>query len=179
MKLLLALVLYVGSIHLLASDQTFIVKQEDKKLTKHSANTLKEMLGEMTRDLFKQTISLHKQLGLFHVALDQKKDTGSLHKILGSWQVEVAQLQNHCSDILEKLIDNQKPFKKATKQELQAAYTSMQESMTVMTGLVAKVQQHRAAIGEAALVTTSVQQYVEQTQQVQKTFNTHTCLRMT
>lgn len=182
-KIVVALLCFSSSVVLAkgSQEQSFIVKQDDKKLSKHSANTLKEMLGESARDLFKQAIALSKQLGQCHVVLDHNKEATALHKALGAWQVEIANVQNHCSEILEKLIENQKPFKKATKQELQAAYTSMQEGMTTMNSLVASIKKHQSSfvgMTEFSSVVASVREHTTQTSDLQKTFNTHTCLKL-
>ncbi len=166
---------------------TFIVKSDEKKLNKHSANTLKEMLGETARDLFKHSISLSKQLGHFHVAIASKKETARLHQELGTWQVEVASLQQHCSEVLEKLIENQKPFKKASKQELQGAYKRMQEALSLVGTLLTqiKTEQSKLEVKQDKSfddlvngVVLSVQICVTQTKSVQTSFNTHSCLKL-
>jgi len=184
----LLLTLFVQVIASPQEANLFIVKPDEKKLNKHSANTLKEMLGESARDTFKRSISLSKQLGQFHVALAAKKEAGTLHQELGTWQIEIASLQQHCSEVLEKLIENQKPFKKATKQELQVAYTSMQEAHDILGTLLTQVKAEQKKIeaktekplGDVVSgAVVLVQGCVKQTKNVQTSFNTHVCLKLT
>jgi hypothetical protein len=50
-----------------------------------------------------------------------------LQKTVGTLHIELAQLQQTFSELVERLIDDQKPFKHASRDALSAALTVMQD----------------------------------------------------
>lgn len=187
-KILFSTILFI-SLPVLAQSQeasNFIVQSQATKTIKHSSNALKEMIGESARDVFKHSIKLAKQLGQAHVTLASTKNIDGLHRELGAWQVELASLQSHCSTIVEKLIENKKPFKKASKQELQDGYDAMHQAVLTLQQLEARFKAEHKKIDtyEQVLPVTltnellaTVQKNTVQTKQVLSCFNSHACLK--
>ncbi len=192
-SILFSMVFCVASVVALPSEKTcslktnlFIVKPEEKKVSKHSPNALKELIGESFRDAFKHSIALGKELGQFHVAIAAKKEAGKLHQELGVWQIELAALQQHCSEVLEKLIENQKPFKKASKQELLDAHKNIQDAQERLRTLLVQVKAEQKNFtsgnnvqtqAEIDKIIVSVQSCATQTKNVCVGFNAHSCLK--
>lgn len=128
--------------------QEFVIKKEEpsKELSGMSKNALKERLGDFTRRAFKQTTSLGCTIGAVQQRLarlcvsvrDQiksKKDvhasleiSSKLHGAIGTLLIENATLQNKLSAVVENLIENQGPFKSASR-------TSLRESVMVIERL--------------------------------------------
>lgn len=103
-----------------------------------SLNTLKEHIGKTTKQAFECTTEVGKYSGQALSALSRLQvavvDNGShdqaclkemlsasaaYNRALGNMQQKLAQLQQKCSLIVEKLIDNHVPFKKASKKILE------------------------------------------------------------
>lgn len=83
------------------TDQDFIVKQEDSKIKKLSKTEIKEDIGQNIKDALHLCVELNKQIG----------------KI----QIDLAQLQKNLFTKVEELIDDKRPFKKASRQDLTEA----------------------------------------------------------
>lgn len=117
--------------------ESFILPKQTTKHKKLSKNEVKEALGQEIRDAFTVATTLVKQAGLCQVAACDVEDAvhtrdavafeqlykpvGSLHKNLGALHVEIAAVQQRFTILIERLIDNQKPFKKASRDTLNAA----------------------------------------------------------
>lgn len=117
---------------LASSDGQFVLpKQKTKKLSK---NELKESVGQELRDAFTVTTNVAKSAGKCQVTMGQMHDVGekidssmrSLQKTFGSLHIELAQLQQKFSRLVECLIDDQKPFKHAGREQLQGALSVVQ-----------------------------------------------------
>ncbi len=136
---ILALVFFTV-VSLQAKKDTFLVKSKNNyRLSKQA---LKEKIGETTRDLFHQTINLTSHLGRIQVGLSssksfvekgEKKDNLKkhewkqvVHKNMGVVQVRLSSLQRRFSQVLEKLLENAKPFKKADRGDLKNSYSLVQ-----------------------------------------------------
>jgi len=121
--------------------QDFIIKPVKTK--KLSINVLKENIGQATKTLFQTTTSMNKQLGSLHIDIAHAQDgftqtnnhklaptvlasSSRISKTFGTLQIEVASLQNKYSDIIEKLVENQAPFKKASRTDLEDALRIIQ-----------------------------------------------------
>jgi hypothetical protein len=106
--------------------QAFVLNDSVKENKKYSKNELKENIGHITRDVFHITTHLERVLGAIQVSLaEQQSDVTpiSTRKNMGLFYQQLSVLQDVCSDVIEKLVDNQRPFKKAGRQELQEAYS--------------------------------------------------------
>lgn len=120
-----------------AAGESFILSKQTTKHKKLSKNEVKEALGQEIRDAFTIATTLVKQAGLCQIAAcdvddvvrardvtafeQHHKTIGLLHKNLGMLHVEVAAVQQTFTHLIERLIDNQKPFKKASRDTLNAA----------------------------------------------------------
>ncbi len=120
--------------------QFVLPKQKVKKL---SRNELKEAIGQEIRDAFTLSTNIahgagvcQVSLGGFEDFLHKKRSTfisedaylslSPLQKSLGAWHMEIAVLQQKFSQLIERLVDNQKPFKKASRVALDDAWVLMQ-----------------------------------------------------
>jgi len=136
-------ILFMGIVTtaLSGQDQDFIIKPiKTKKL---SVNVLKENIGQATKTLFQTTTLLNKNLGSLQLDIAQAQvvfnnkenhtfatavleQSTKITKIFGTIQIDIASLQDTFSNIIEKLVENQAPFKKASRQELETALTAIQ-----------------------------------------------------
>lgn len=101
---------------------------EDKKAKpRQSINTLKEEIGYASRDLFAVLTSVNRQAGLVQQKLGA---TGSaqLHTDFGCLQVHIADMHHTLSAVLQALLDNQPPFKKAKRAALEACLQTLKTS---------------------------------------------------
>lgn len=83
-----------------ANDQaaTFLIPEQKPEQTSASRRSLKESIGEQMKK-----------------TLDQ---CAAVNESIGTLQIELASIQKKVFSNVELLIDNQPPYKKATKQEL-------------------------------------------------------------
>jgi hypothetical protein len=127
--------------------ETFVLsKKQSKKIKGMSKDALKEHLGESTRNAFHAITELSSTVGSLQLLLaDQKiapekkqievensdktllQASFAVHRKAGNFQVLVASMQKRFSHIIEKLVDNQAPFKKASKDLLSGAYKLMMQ----------------------------------------------------
>ena len=124
-----------------AQAQDFIIKPVKTK--KLSVDALKENIGQATKTLFQTTTSMNKNLGSLHIDIAQAQtvfmhtnnhkfaptvleQTTKITKTFGVLQIELASLQSKFSDIIEKLIENQAPFNKASRADLEGALSIIQ-----------------------------------------------------
>ena len=140
----------MGSLQLtmlaLGTEQFVLPKQKTKKLSK---NELKESVGQEIRDAFMVTTNVVKCAGMCHVTMSTvqevlyKKDGSMgtmpqniipLQKTLGNVHIELAQLQQKFSQLIERLVDDQKPFKHASRDGLNAALNVVQEVQQGLKG---------------------------------------------
>jgi len=114
----------------------FIIAPTPAKKKKMSSNDLKEEIGQKTKQMFDQSTQFSTQLGKVQCTLstvqqeaakaDKPEATkkallasATINQSLGVISQEIASIQKICSSVVEKLIDNHKPFKKASKIELE------------------------------------------------------------
>ncbi len=115
----------------LCADQFVLPKQtnKDKKLSK---NELKESIGQEIRDAFDISTNINKQSGLCQVAMC-KVDSLSyqnivpLQKNLGELHIELAEIQKKFSCLIERLVNNQKPFKKTSRDNLDKSFCVLRD----------------------------------------------------
>ena len=105
---------------LCADESPFIVPAEkaDKRASK---NALKEEVGEHMKGTLQQCATLARDLG--------------------NLQVELASVQQQLFEKVEALIDNAKPFKKATRAELQSSSKVLSHAKEQLAAQVAQVRQ--------------------------------------
>jgi hypothetical protein len=116
------------------STPEFVIVPKQKK---QSSSVLKETIGKTTKQAFECTTNMGQYVGNVQNSLSdaqqkvvQQKtieqeqlknmlNVSSLcNRTLGGIQHELAQMQKKCTTIVEKLIDNEPPFKKASKATL-------------------------------------------------------------
>ena len=110
-----------------------------------SKNALKEHLGQLTRRVFGQTTALDSTLGAVQQRLARlcvtvreeiknSNDTqnslalsAKLHGSIGTLLIEKSTVQNKLSAVVENLIENQAPFKSASRKDLRASVTVVED----------------------------------------------------
>ena len=117
---------YGNNVTLSPADEFIITpkKGEQKKL---SQRTLKERIGTATKHVFESTTHINQVLGELQCSLTQFQlscgtavnSCAQCLNVTGDIYQRVAMLQRQCSSIAEKLIDNEQPFKRASKDNLQ------------------------------------------------------------
>jgi hypothetical protein len=119
-------------------DEFVIPKQEHRK--KLSCDTLKEKIGDTTKELFDSTTLLGHTMGDIELALSRTQCTcitkqacthehlkkvvsacAACNQSCGKIHKELALLQKRCSTIGEKLMDNERPFKHASRANLETS----------------------------------------------------------
>lgn len=141
-----------------AAASEFILKPSKEKKKKLSASELKEEIGFRTKDLFSCATTIEQKIGNLQCAYAQRQETllqqpldtkasqligqqANNIKILGLMTKDLSLLHTKCSAIVEKLIDNQRPFKKASKGVLEkthetliASKQKLDQSIRVLSG---------------------------------------------
>ena len=147
------------------ADEFIIPKQEHQK--KLSCDTLKEKIGDTTKELFDSTTLLVHTIGDIELALSRTQCTyvtkqpcthEHLKKVMqacaacnqscGNIHKELASLQKRCSAIGEKLMDNERPFKHASRSNLE---TSLSLLSTIHQRLQQGIEKLRSTISHLTL----------------------------
>ena len=142
--------IYFFGIGIIFSDNQFILTKNICSVKKKSKNELKEAIGQEIQKLFMVTTNMNKNVGLCQITLGNfeeiiYKRKGSLfdkacknmvplQKTFGLFHVEMAQVQQKLSCVVERLVDNQKPFKKASHDTLGSALAFLQDSKCSLEG---------------------------------------------
>jgi chromosome segregation ATPase len=156
-------------------DEFVIPKQEHRK--KLSCDTLKEKIGDTTKELFDSTTLLGHTIGDIELALSrtqcacvtkQQCTHEHLKKIVrvcaacnqscGAIHKELATLQKRCSTIGEKLMDNERPFKHASRSVLE---TSLSLLSTLHQRLQQGIEKLRGALSHMTLSERDVHEVVD------------------
>lgn len=130
--------------------QFVITKNADTKRV--STNTLKERIGEETKRAFESTTLLTRQCGLLHESLadvqlavvtpqDQKNNIALAHKSAGGFLQQIAQLQSRFVKVIEQLLDNARPFKRAARNDLTQALLCMQSAAGTLSLQLQQLEQ--------------------------------------
>lgn len=129
-----------------ANDE-FIIKSDDvRKTKKMSKNELKENIGQATKDAFNVSSVLGSSLGQLQQTVASLQTCactkssasvknfqeflqalGHLSLESGRMQVTLANIQQHFSQVVERLVDNKAPFKKAKPGDLNEALSVVQK----------------------------------------------------
>ena len=140
--------------------QEFVIKKEEpaSHLAGMSKNALKEHLGQLTRRVFGQTTALDSTLGAVQQRLARlcvtvreeiknSNDTqnslalsAKLHGAIGTLLIEKSTVQNKLSAVVENLIENQVPFKSASRKDLRASVTVVEDLNKNLVDRVATLQ---------------------------------------
>lgn len=125
--------------------QEFVIQPKDqpKKTKKLSVNELKERIGTTTKEAFDTSTTVLSRLGDCHINLaaslekNKKNPVSStcINQSTGDLLKKIAAIQMTFSQALEKLINNQKPFKKAGRADLEHALTSITQASVDMTNV--------------------------------------------
>jgi len=150
-QILLASVLTMSSAY---AAQDFVLKDTQPQ-KKYSTSKLKELIGQETKELFNQTTTMgitladiHEKVASLHkTTLTSKtaptkilEKTATLHGLCGKINKELAFVQQHCSSLIESLVDDCPPFKKATKNDLNEAFTSLGDVKKTMMQTITTCQ---------------------------------------
>jgi hypothetical protein len=152
------------------ADDEFIIKPENssKKAKKQSKNELKEDIGQATKDAFNISSLLGTQLGNLQQTLASLQMALGAQTILtaqnfkefmealghtesesGKLQISLSNIQQRFSKIIEKLVDNRPPFKKAKPAELTEALNSVQKVYEHLNAEITSCQKITQAIKNA------------------------------
>jgi DNA repair exonuclease SbcCD ATPase subunit len=152
--LLLILGLQSPSIVFAADGSEFVLSALAADTKKRSRNELKEEIGQKIKQASQAATQLLQQLGKLQqdwgkqlvVAtkapsnLQQRlQESGALHTACGAICLEVAALQRTYTAAIEKLIENQKPFKKAGRGDLS-------KTLAILTNTCQQLQSSARAI---------------------------------
>jgi hypothetical protein len=124
--------------------QFVLSKQQPKKAKKLSPNKLRESIGQEIRNAFTISNSISRCTGSCQITMSKleevfsKSDSGTscddvyraaipLQKTLGTLHMVLADVQQKFSQLIERLIDNQRPFKGASRDKLNSAWQTLQE----------------------------------------------------
>jgi hypothetical protein len=182
----------------------FEPKQNNKKLSK---NALKENIGEATQQAFDCSLSLGRSLGAFQIDLANLQTSinsvesskklqelihvsGKVNQETGKLQLALASMQRQFSKIIEKLIENRRPFKKAKTPELNEALSALQQSHRQITCEIAECNKLQnfikkadknnltASTKTAEQAANSLHQIVCNLKQVEQKLNSINCLKV-
>jgi len=131
MKCFVLGVLFITCSLYATGDKDFIVAQPEKK-TNLSKNKLKEKIGTCLKDALDETTSLVDCCGTI-----LQSDALSAQTI-GEMLTEIASMQQRYTSSVEKLIDNRRPFKTATRDKLDSTHTTLSD-------VVGKLSSQRSA----------------------------------
>jgi len=190
------------------NNDEFLIKSEPKQKNKKlSKNELKENIGQATQEAFDCSLSLSKSLGTFQLDLanlqvnvnsieSSKKlqelvqTSGKVNQETGKMQLALVSMQHQFSKIIEKLIDNRPPFKKAKTPELNEALSALQQSHHQLTCEIAacnklqnvlkKVDKNNLAASTTATqqAANSLHQIVVDLKQIEQKLNSINCLKV-
>jgi hypothetical protein len=147
--MIILLLLSLGIMHGLYADvakeqaggSEFVVQQPVSKNKSLSKNELKEHIGREIKTTFEYTTLIGQRLGQTQCLLSSfqqhtvKSDSvvasaqsllsvsAQCNNVLGKMQKELSLLQQKCSGVVEKIIDNEAPFKKASRGNLDKSLT--------------------------------------------------------
>ena len=136
--------------------QEFVITPKVAQQKKMSAGAFKEQLGKVTKQAFDQTTTLVHGLGALGCSLasqHQNKYVTQCIFAMGTMQKDIASLQKKYSSIVEKLVENDKPFKKATKANLKITNDTLEHAHQQLALCAQKVTQMRAALNKKETAT--------------------------
>ena len=108
----------------LAVKSYLISSEQDIDLQKKSRGSLKETLGEELREVVHATLRVLDAVGDVHIEMGNKGVVQQKVNLdLGKTCKSMASMQKMVSDLLERLIDNDAPLKRATKITLRKSIT--------------------------------------------------------
>jgi len=185
----------------------FVVKPKKKK--KLSTNALKEKIGDTAKEALDHSTHLAGQLGSiqccfssFQQKLTQAKHEDSFFKeivcccspfnqSLGVIQKQLSSLQNSFSQSIERIINNWRPFKKATKQVLHKSLDCVGEareklaqasrSLQLISAEMTKIEidDDKAIIKQVKRVTSSLKKQEQVISDLYEAISADACLKIT
>ncbi len=174
--------------------QFVITKNSDTKRV--STNTLKERIGEETRRAFESTTLLTRQCGLLHESLadvqlavatpqNQKNNIALAHKSAGGFLQQVARLQSRFVKIIEQLLDNARPFKRAARNDLTQALLCMQSAASTLSSQLQQLEQCNTCYGKKEVNKLHIEQttkmlssHLERARSLQDELEKTACLKL-
>ena len=110
-------------------DNNFIVSATDSKISKQSKNSMKEDIGQTIKEALNHCADLNKQIG----------------KI----QIELADIQKNLFAKIEELIDDKRPFKKASRSDLTEALVTIKSVNSEVSRQVENVMKIETQINKS------------------------------
>ena len=138
--------------------QEFVITPKVAQQKKMSAGAFKEQLGKVTKQAFDQTTVLVHGLGDLGCRLSGIKSSVDCIFVVGTMQKDLASLQKKYSSIVEKLVENDKPFKKASKVNLKHANDVLAHAHQQLALCAQKVAQMRTELNKKETVSVSLLQ---------------------
>lgn len=140
-----------------ATTPSFVLSSAPQQ-KKYSTNRLKELIGQETKEVFNQTTTMNVALADIHehvatlqnAALTTKnpktilKHTATMHNLCGKLTKELTFVQQRCSSLIESLFADTAPFKKASKDDLHEALSSLSSVKKNLTDSVSSCQRWNA-----------------------------------
>ncbi len=149
------------------SVQEFVIAPRTTLKKKMSSAALKEQIGQLTKRAFNQTTELVHGLGDLGCCLSGRqqqttelnnKDIAACTFAVGTMQKDIASLQKKYSSIVEKLVENDKPFKKASKANLKKTNDVLGHAHQQLALCAKEVARVRAAFKKTEGVSAAVLQ---------------------
>lgn len=125
MQKLLFTSLFLFSYSLFASSE-FIVTKKTGVSKRKSSRALKETIGEQLGDMNNTLVDMVNVFGHLQYRMPMLTSTQTADACLTCFKsharvtITISELQKHITSLLEKLINNQRPFKKTVKKKLHA-----------------------------------------------------------
>jgi hypothetical protein len=146
-KILFLLLININLVGLFAATD-FIIKSSKQNFVKGSRNTLKEKLGEVAKSTVNSTTAMGSIVGKLKIEFAGIAEKSckvnqlcQLQKNDGQMQVQLSEIQNCFTSLIENLIDNKGFFKKASRGDLSGVLAEMDEVYNLMQGQVKKFEQ--------------------------------------
>jgi hypothetical protein len=177
-----------------APTQEFLIqpKAQQKKTKKLSIDELKEQIGTTAQEAFNTSTTVLSCLGdcQLHVAtiLQKNKTTtlssASINQTTGAFLKHIATIQMTFSLTLEKLINNQKPFKKASRADLEHSLTCITQASVDMAAITQQLNTIALSLQKEALTScilektnTSLEQQKVTLSAIDRRLSTDACLK--
>lgn len=180
----------------------FVIQPSENKSKHYSRNELKESIGQVTKDAIHAVTYVGKHLGSVQTIVSDKylgdtqnnKNNNMLitellseQKNIGQVHIELANIMQKFSWIIEKLVEDQRPFKKASRGDLQetlrvleAGQTQFKNQIIELTKLEESIKNNNSGQqGKLTFVCSIIQKHIGVCKSLLVTMNNTKCLKST
>ncbi len=179
----------------------FVIQPSENKSKHYSRNELKESIGQATKDAIHAVTQAEKRIGSVQTviagkylgdALYNKNNNVLLSELLleqkniGQVQIELANIMQKFSWIIEKLVEDQRPFKRASRGDLQetlrvleSGHVLVKSQIVDLTRLEELVKNNTTQQNKLAQVSSVIQKHVGACRSLLVTMNNTKCLKNT